>query len=115
MIPRRSSMDLVDLLAAMGILFGACGFLALACAVHVGMTQRFDEGLLLAARDPADPGKIVGPAAVEEVARDLTALGGVATLSLVTAAVSGYLLISRKFRALALLLSATLGGLLLST
>ena len=66
-------------------------------------------------RDPVDPEKILGPPALEEGARDLTALGGVAALCLVTAAVSGYLLISRKYHALALLLSATPGGLLLST
>ena len=35
---------------------------------------------------------------MEEIARDLTALGGIAALCLVTAAVSGYLLISHKFR-----------------
>jgi undecaprenyl-diphosphatase len=57
----------------------------------------------------------LGPAWLEEVARDLTAIGGIAALSLVTAAVSGYLLICRKYAALALLLAATLGGLLLST
>ncbi len=56
----------------------------------------------------------MGPSWLEEVARDLTAIGGIAALSLVTAAVSGYLLISRKHGALALLLAATLGGLLLS-
>ncbi len=57
----------------------------------------------------------MGPAWLEEVVRDLTAIGGIAALTLVTAAVSGYLLMSHKYRALVLLLAATLGGLLLST
>ncbi len=56
----------------------------------------------------------MGPAWLEEVARDLTAIGGIAALCLVTVAVGGYLLICRKYGALALLLAATLGGLLLS-
>ena len=114
-VSRRGRIDSVLLLTGLAILIGACGFIALAWAVRAGMTQQFDERLLLAARDPADPEKILGPAALEEVARDLTALGGVAALCLVTAAVSGYLLICHKSRALALLLAATLGGLLLST
>ena len=112
---RRGTIDPAVLVTVLAILFGGCAFIATACAVRGGITQHFDEWLLLAARDPADREKILGPAALEEVARDLTALGGVAALSLVTAAVSGYLLISRKYDALALLLSATLGGLFLST
>ena len=71
--------------------------------------------LLRAPRDPADPARTLGPAWLEEVARDLTAIGGIAALTLVTAGVSGYLLISRKYGALALLLAAILGGLVLST
>ena len=112
---RRGRTDPAVLLAVFGIVFGACSFVATAYAVRGGMTQRFDEKLLLALRDPVDPEKILGPAVLEEVARDLTALGGVAALCLVTAAVSGYLVITRKYHALALLLAATLGGLLLST
>ena len=112
---RRDGVDVLVLLTRLAILFGAFGFIALACAVRAGMTKQFDERLVLAARDPADPERILGPVALEEVARDLTALGGVVALCLVTAAVSGYLLICHKFHALALLLSATLGGLLLST
>ena len=114
-LARRGITDPAVLVTVLAILFGGCAFIATACAVREGITQHFDERLLLAARDPADPEKILGPAVLEEVARDLTALGGVAALSLMTTAVSGYLLISRKYDALALLLSATLGGLFLST
>jgi undecaprenyl-diphosphatase len=114
-VARRGSADMAVLMTMMTILLAGCGFVALACAVRAGMTQHLDERLLVAARDPADPERIWGPAALEEVARDLTALGGVAALCLLTAAVSGYLLISRKYNALALLLCATVGGLFLST
>jgi undecaprenyl-diphosphatase len=97
------------------ILLGACGFIAVAIGVKAGVTQNIDETLLRAPRDAGDPARTLGPAWLEEVARDLTAIGGIAALTLVTAAVSGYLLICRKHGALALLLAATLGGLLLST
>src|SRR4029079_6551714 len=86
-----------------------------AIGVKVGLTRDIDEKLLRAPRDASDATRTLGPAWLEAVARDLTAIGRIATLSLVTAAVSGYLLISRKYGALALLLAATLGGLLLST
>jgi undecaprenyl-diphosphatase len=103
------------LLIVLAILLGACGFIAVAIGVKAGVTRNIDEMLLRAPRDAGDPARTLGPAWLEEVARDLTAIGGIAALSLVTAAVSGYLLICRKYGALALLLAATSGGLLLST
>jgi undecaprenyl-diphosphatase len=115
LVPRSGSTDLAVLLTVAAVLAGACGFIVVAYGVNAGMTQRFDEWLLRAPRDPANPEKTLGPTWLEEVARDLTALGGVAALCLLTTAVSGYLLICHKYRALALVLVATLGGLLLST
>jgi undecaprenyl-diphosphatase len=103
------------LLTVPAILLGVCGFIAVAFAVRAGVTHNFDEALLRAPRDPADLARILGPAWLEDVGRDLTAIGGIAALSLVTAAVSGYLLICHKYRALALLLAATVGGFLMCT
>jgi undecaprenyl-diphosphatase len=102
-------------LTALAILAGVWIFILVAYGVSAGSTQSFDERLLRSLRDPANPTETIGPKWLEEVGRDLTALGGIATLCLVTAGVSGYLLICNKYRALALLLTATLGGLLLST
>jgi undecaprenyl-diphosphatase len=62
-----------------------------------------------------DPSRPIGPRWLPEVGRDLTALGGVAALTLTTAFVAGYLLIVRKYHAMWLVLAATLGGLLIST
>jgi undecaprenyl-diphosphatase len=115
MVGRSGSTDLAVLLAVLAILLGTCGFIAVAVGVSRGITQNVDETLLRMPRDPTDPARTLGPAWLEEVARDLTAVGGIAALCLVTAAVSGYLLICHKYHALALLLSATLGGLVLST
>lgn len=52
---------------------------------------------------------------LEEIGRDITALGGIAPLCLMTAFVVGYLLIVRKYSAMWLVLVATVGGLVIST
>jgi undecaprenyl-diphosphatase len=105
---------MAERLVALAVLLGVSGFIAVAIGVKAGVTRNIDERLLRAPRDAEDLSRTLGPAWFEEVARDLTAIGGIAALSLVTAAVSGYLLICRKYSALALLLAATLGGLVLS-
>jgi undecaprenyl-diphosphatase len=114
MTGRLKAAQVAELAIVLAITLCACGFIGVAIGVKSGVTRDIDEKLLRAARDPADPARTLGPSWLEEVARDLTAIGGIAALSLVTAAVSGYLLISRAHGALALLLAATSGGLLLS-
>jgi undecaprenyl-diphosphatase len=106
--------DLVLLLALLAVVCGVLAFFAIADAVREGETRKFDESILRALRDPANPADPVGPPWVEEAGRDLTALGGVAVLFLLTLAVLGFLLLARKYHAALLLLIATLGGLLLS-
>jgi undecaprenyl-diphosphatase len=80
-----------------------------------GETRAMDRGLLLALRDPADPSDPIGPRWLEEVARDVTALGSTAILTFATAAVAGYLVLSRRRAAALLVLVAVAGGTLLST
>jgi undecaprenyl-diphosphatase len=109
------SFDFIVLLTVLIVLVGVWIFVAVAAAVRAGSTQRLDEEILLSLRRADHPEETVGPRWLEEVGRDLTALGGVAGLCLLAAAVAGYLAIGRKYGALALLLVATLGGLLLST
>lgn len=113
-IPRVSRADLSVILMLFAILMGVCSFILVAYGVSTGITQHLDEALLKAPRDPADLSKTLGPPWLEEFSRDLTAFGGVAGLCLMTASVIGYLLICRKFRALAFVLAATLGGLLIN-
>jgi undecaprenyl-diphosphatase len=107
-------LDLFLLLAVLVLVLGVWGFLELADEVTEGETQSLDEWVLRALRNPADLTDPVGPRWLEEVGRDLTALGGMTVLALVTAAVAGYLLSRRQYGALGLVLGATLGGLLLS-
>jgi undecaprenyl-diphosphatase len=107
--------DLILLLALLAVVLGVWGFFRVASAVRAGSTQDLDEHILRSLRDPDDPARTIGPPWAQEVGRDFTALGGVACLSLITAAVAGFLLLIRKYGALGLLLLAIVGGLLLST
>jgi len=105
----------IVLVAVLLIVGGTWGFIELADEVREGDTQRFDDWAVRAMRRADDPSRPIGPHWLPEVGRDLTALGGVAVLSLTTAFVAGYLLIVRKYHAMWLVLAATLGGLLIST
>ena len=107
-------LDLILLLAVFAMATGLWTFIAIADSVAEGKTQRIDDRLIRALRNPDDPSDPIGPEWMEEVGRDLTALGGVAVLSLMTVAVVGFLLIRRAYHAVGFLLGATVGGLVLS-
>jgi len=90
------------------------GFLLLAFGhiaeeVLEGDATRFDQAVLLALRNPADAADPLGPAWLEEAARDITALGSYAVLGIVFFAVIAYLLLMRR-RAAALWVAAAVGG-----
>ncbi len=85
-------------------------FVELADEVMEGDTASFDESLLLAMRSPDDLSDPIGPTWVEEMARDVTGLGGVGLLTFLTFAATGFLLLQGKRRvALYLLLAITSG------
>ncbi|UUP16483.1 phosphatase PAP2 family protein [Nitratireductor thuwali] len=91
------------------------GFVELVDEVAEGSTQAVDRMLLLALRNPADTTEPLGPAWLEEMMRDFTALGGVGVLTLITLAAAGYLfMLSRPKAGLAVILAVG-GGILLST
>ncbi len=83
-------------------------------AVSEGSTQRFDDFVLRSLRHPDNPAIPIGPQWLTEIARDITALGGVAVLVLTTLAVTGFLLLEHKRRATALIIVSSIGGLLVS-
>ena len=85
--------EFVVLLAALVVVAGTWGFIALADVVLKGRTQSFDESVLRALRLPDNPAKPIGPDWMAEVGRDVTALGGVTVLVLATLAVAGFLLL----------------------
>lgn len=95
--------------AALLLLFGL-----IAGEVADGETQRLDLAVLRAFRSASDPTDLVGPPWVEEMVRDVTALGSYAFVIIVVGASLGYLLLIRKYHLAALLIAAELGGMLIS-
>ena len=90
-------------------------FVALVEDVVEGETREFDETVLLSLRSPDDPADPVGPAWLEAMFRDITSLGSTTVVTLITLAVLGYLIMSRKHAAALLVLVAVAGGAALST
>jgi undecaprenyl-diphosphatase len=91
------------------------GFVALADEILEKETQGFDETVVRAMRRADDPSVPIGPAWLRVAARDVTALGGGAVLTLVTLAVCGFLTLVRRFRSLLLVLGSTVGGAVLNS
>ena len=102
------------LLALTCIATGVWGFALLADEVLEGGTQAFDRKVLLAFRH-SDTLAPLGPASVQEAARDITSLGGTAVLTLVTAIAAGFLVLDGKKHMALFVCGAVLGGLATST
>lgn len=113
---RRRAREEIGLLAAVLVVAGlVLAFAYLAVEMSAGHTTTFDRAVIMAFRANGNPADPIGPPWLEEVGRDVTALGSYAFLSFVLAVVLGYLLLVRK-RAMALLVAASvLGGMALST
>jgi len=107
--------EIAVLLASFVAIGGVWAFIALADEVKERDTQRFDERIILALRRPGNLAVPIGPPWLHEMGRDMTALGGVAVLSLMTFAVLGFLWMRGKTHALVYVLASTLGGLALSS
>src|SRR5688500_8963199 len=114
--------NLLLLVVTLIVVGGVWGFVELAGEVMEGDTQKFDEWAIRALRRPDDPATPqlesadpIGPPWLHELGRDMTALGGVAVMMMLTGAVAGYFLLVKKYHAMWLVLAATLGGLVLST
>jgi len=84
-------------------------FAELADEASEGSTREFDTAVLLAFRDPADPSDPLGPTWLEEFGRDVTALGGLGLLAVITLAVAGFLWL-RDRRGTAILILLAIGS-----
>ena len=111
-IGRNETSVLVALLITVTAVWA---FIVLADQVVEGDTLRFDEWSVRTLRRADDPATPIGPNWLAEVGRDLTALGSVAVLMLITVTVVGFLWLRRMFGAMWLIVVATLGGLVVST
>lgn len=103
------------LLLILFVSFASWGFAEIADEVMEGETMGVDERILLALRNPENRADPWGPPMVEEIARDITGLGGVAILSGLTLAAAGYLALRGKRRAMIFLLAAIGGGIVASS
>ena len=101
--------DYLVLAAFAFIALGAWGFAKLMSEVREGDTQNFDQRIMQFV------GAHRGSQEIEEMGRDITALGGVAVLSLVTIFAVAFLMMRRMWHAMWLLLAATCGGAIVTT
>jgi undecaprenyl-diphosphatase len=108
-IQRGSAVAFILTIA--GLLF-AFGFIAQEMAK--GKTLAFDRAVMLALRSSADPSVPIGPTWLPEAARDVTSLGSIAVLVIVTLAAVGYLFLAGKSAVAWLMLIAVVGGIALS-
>lgn len=113
---RRLALSEIGAVIAMGIVaLGAFAFMAIADEALEGDTHAFDESILKALREPGDASNPIGPAWLADMMADLTALGGIAVLTLLVVGVVFYLLSVGK-RGTALLIGGAVGsGAILST
>lgn len=102
------------LLALLFIAASLWGFLEIAEEVREGDQISLDRTLLLALRSPVDPSDPLGPPWIESTMRDITALGGIAILTIVTLGTAGFLALSGKQGAARFVLVAIVGAVLLS-
>jgi undecaprenyl-diphosphatase len=105
--------ELAVLIALVGFAAGAWAFGTIADEVMEGDTQTFDRAVLLAMRR-ADNLAPIGPLALQEAARDITGLGGLAALSFLTLAVSSFLLLDGKRRMALFVLCSVASGLFMT-
>jgi len=106
----RQNTDLIMLAGLALLLFTGWAVIELADEVLEGSTLQYDEWVLFKLRVPGDMSDPVGPEWFEDMWRDITALGSVAVLVLVSVVCAGYLLIRNRRRMFVLLVAATLGG-----
>ncbi len=84
------------------------GFLTLGGEMAEGETQAFDRALMLMLRNPADLSDPIGSRRLEEVVRDITALGGTTVVALVTGVGALAFAFHRRYRHAAVLAGAVL-------
>lgn len=102
--------ELGSLLSLLALALGIWVFAEVADEVGDGEAVGVDQTLLLALRNPSNLADPIGPEWLEEMGRDITALGGFTVLTLLTTVLVGYLLLVHKARAALLVLTSVLGA-----
>jgi undecaprenyl-diphosphatase len=103
----------VEFVSILLVAAGIVVFLRLARYVGLGEVDEIDRRILLALRDSANASDPLGPPWLEELVRDVTALGGFGALTFITAATAGGLALAKKGRTALTTIGAIVGGLVL--
>jgi undecaprenyl-diphosphatase len=103
------------LLAGIVAAGGLWGFIEMAEVARETTAHAFDTEILLAFRETGRPDDPIGPLWLEEAVRDVTGLGSMIVLVMVTVATIFYLLLLRKRREALMVLIAVGGGQILSS
>ncbi|RUX06194.1 MAG: phosphatase PAP2 family protein [Mesorhizobium sp.] len=103
------------LLAGLVIAGGLWTFEELMEVARATTPHAFDTEILLAFRQPGQPGVPIGPSWLEGAMRDITSLGSTSVLVLITTATVIYLLLIRRRGTALLIFVAVAGGQLLSS
>jgi undecaprenyl-diphosphatase len=97
LLRRIESLALILVIGAAGALWA---FFNIASEVGEGETLSLDKHILLALRNPHDPSDPIGSRSLQEAMRDVTALGGVTVMVLVTVvSVLAFLLHRKRWHA----------------
>ena len=111
----RHHLEVGSILILLALIAALWAFFGIADQVFEGDASAIDEAILLAMRTPGDLGDPIGPHWVEEIGRDVSALGGVAVLTFLTLVVAGYLAFQRHIRTMLFLITSVAGGVLVSS
>jgi undecaprenyl-diphosphatase len=118
LLPRLLGPHRVDskiLLTFLGLAIGLLAMFWLGSEVLEGDTFALDKLILRGLRTVGDPGLPIGPVWLKATAIDITALGGVTVLTLITGLVVGYLVAHRKAYVALFVAAAIASGALVSS
>jgi undecaprenyl-diphosphatase len=106
----------IEPMALGAVILGAGLLLAFARLANLASragAPAFDEWLIVALRNPGDLSDPIGPAWLEEMMRDFTALGSTGVLNVMVLAIAGFHAMTRKSHAALLVLASVTGGVLI--
>jgi undecaprenyl-diphosphatase len=106
-LERHELAWLIGGLVICGLLYA---FVSLAGEVMEGDTRALDTQILTAFRKADDPATPIGPAWMETVLLDLTAIGGPTVITLVVGAVVGFLCLQTRYRTAMVVAAAAVSG-----
>jgi undecaprenyl-diphosphatase len=109
------SHELADLLAVSTIALGALVFVETWSRIRHGHAMSVDRLLLLSLRSESNPAVPIGPRWLEGAVRDVTALGSVTVLTLITVSAASYLAMKRQPRAALFLVASVVSAAVLAS